>query len=58
MKAAVLTSPADISTHPLKICDKPLPTVKRVMFFYACARVVSAEPICISWKENFLLGAL
>ena len=28
MKAVVLTSPADISTHPLKICDKPLPTVQ------------------------------
>jgi len=26
MKAAVLTSPAEISTHPLKICDRPLPS--------------------------------
>ncbi len=28
------------------------------MFCYGCVRVVSAEPICISWKENFLRGAL
>jgi propanol-preferring alcohol dehydrogenase len=28
MKAAVLISPADVFTHPLKICDRPLPIVQ------------------------------